>query len=155
MKRSVGPDCARIGAFENLTALSRRVSRATVSNTRTVVVPTATIRCALPFLAAASFEIENDSPCIRCSARFSEFAVRQNFFDAQQHIVDLCRRFGSHFAAGLDQTFPARRSKFFQKQKLNSAVIRKSARGQDAGVVENKQVALPQKAFQIAKLSMF
>jgi len=71
------------------------------------------------------------------------------------HVVDLCCRAQSHFAAGLDQTFPTRRSEFLQKQKLDAVVVRKSARSQNAGVVENKQVARPQKSFQIAKLSIF
>ena len=51
------------------------------------------------------------------------FAVGQNFFDAQRHIVDLRRRADPHFAAGLDQTFPACRPDLFQKQKLDGVVV--------------------------------
>ena len=75
------------------------------------------------------------------------FAVRQNFFDAQQHVVDLSRGTGSHLATGLDQTFPARGAEFLQKQKLDRVIVRKSARRQNPGVVQDQQVARLQEGF--------
>src|SRR5437763_15777595 len=81
-------------------------------------------------------------------------AFRRNFFDPQLDVVDLRRRTDSHFPAGLHPTFPAPCSELFQKQELDRAVIRKSTRGENAGIIENQKVARPQKSFEIAKLSM-
>src|SRR5947207_9222991 len=75
------------------------------------------------------------------------FTIRQNLFDPQGYIVDLRRRTESHLSAGLDQTFPTRRPDLFQKQELNSVIVRKSARGENASVVQAQQIARLQKNF--------
>src|SRR5947209_4527821 len=51
--------------------------------------------------------------------RDDPLAFRQNFFNAQRHVVDLRRHADARFASGFDQTFPARWSELFQKQKLD------------------------------------
>src|SRR2546430_11305511 len=79
--------------------------------------------------------------------RYDSFAIRQNFFDPQGYIVGLRRRTESHFSARLDQTFPTSRSDFFQKQELDGAIVRKSARGENASVVQDQQIAWLQKSF--------
>src|ERR1043166_4096439 len=55
-------------------------------------------------------------------------AVSQSFFNRQRDVVDLRRRANAHFAAWLSQTFPARGSKFLQKQELDRVIVGKCAR---------------------------
>src|ERR1051326_3555818 len=55
-------------------------------------------------------------------------AVSQSFFNRQRDVVDLRRRANAHFAAWLSQTFPARGSKFLQKQKLDRVIVGNCAR---------------------------
>src|SRR5438270_9014567 len=79
--------------------------------------------------------------------RYESFTIRQNLFDPQGYIVDLRRRTESHLSARLDQTFPTRRPDLFQKQELDSVIVRKSARGENASVVQDQQIARLQKSF--------
>ena len=87
--------------------------------------------------------------------RNDSFAIGQKFFDPQLHVVDLRRRANAHFAAGFDQTFPARRSQLLQKQKVNRVIVRESARRQNPRVIEDEQIAFGQKTFELAELAMF
>ena len=82
-------------------------------------------------------------------------AVRQNFFDAQNHIVDLRHRSDPHFSSRLNEAFPAPAPESFQKQELNGAVVGEPSRRQNARVVEHEHIAVTQRSFQFAKLSMF
>ncbi len=64
-------------------------------------------------------------------------------------------RADAHFSARFDQTFPTRRSKPFEKEKLDLAIIGKSSRAHHARVVQDEQIARREKFAQLGELPMF
>ena len=68
-------------------------------------------------------------------------AVRADFFDARNHVVDLRRRADSHLSPGSDEAFPAQRPKPFGKQEIDRAVVGQSPRREHARVVQNQKIA--------------
>jgi len=67
--------------------------------------------------------------------RDDSFSTRTNVFHSHPHPLDGRLRAPTHFPAGTNQAFPARVPLIFQEQKLDRAIVRKTARIHHPGVV--------------------
>ena len=74
-------------------------------------------------------------------------ALRQDFFNAHDDMVDPGCGADAKFSTGFGQTFPARASETLDKQKLDRAIIGKFSRWNYACVVQNKQIPRTEQRF--------
>ena len=84
--------------------------------------------------------------------RYNPLAIRQDFFDAQNCVADLCASAEAHFSAGFDQTFPASWANTIDKQEFNRAVVGKSSRGEDPRIVQNEEIPRAEETFSIRRI---
>ena len=82
-------------------------------------------------------------------------AIGKNLGHERGRTVNHAGRAEAHFATRFDQTTPATSPELFQKQKFDRTIIGKSARRDDASIVQNEQIAVAQKCSKLDKAPMF
>ena len=80
--------------------------------------------------------------------------VRLDCRDDARHAADVNERALAHFAARLDEALPAIAAEVFEEEQFDPSVVAVNARRDDARVVQNHEIAVPQEAGKFREAPM-